>query len=88
MVQASEQGWRRIAYCQQDQPTRRKKKNTMPIETMPEMDGHKPDRQAVIPQKSPTIIRSPYPDVAIPEVSLPAFVLEQAELEWLPVIYT
>jgi len=51
----------------------------MAIETMQEMDGHRPGHQAAISQERPTIIRSPYPDVVVPEVSLPAFVLEQAE---------
>src|SRR6516164_5567849 len=51
----------------------------MAIETIQELDGHRPGHQATISQANPRIIRSPYPDVEIPEVSLPAFVLEQAE---------
>lgn len=48
-------------------------------ETMQEIDGYQPNHQTIIAQARPTIIRSPYPDVEIPEVSLPSFVLEQAE---------
>ena len=51
----------------------------MAIETMQEIDGYWPNHQAAFTQESPTIITSPYPDVEVPEVSLPAFVLEQAE---------
>jgi len=51
----------------------------MAIETLFQMDDSCPFHQVSIPQAKSTIIRSPYPDVAIPEISLPAFVLEQAE---------
>jgi len=51
----------------------------MAIETMQEMEGHMAGQQADISKERPTVIHSPYPDVEVPEVSLPEFVLEQAE---------
>ena len=46
--------------------------------TTPELFADK-GRQAAISKERPTIIHSPYPDVEVPEVSLPAFVLEHSE---------
>jgi acyl-CoA synthetase (AMP-forming)/AMP-acid ligase II len=72
--------------CKAATPGRRKqyrqaerKKNAMAIETVQERDSQRPKHQAAVAPESPMIIRSPYPDVEVPEVSLPEFVLEQAE---------
>jgi acyl-CoA synthetase (AMP-forming)/AMP-acid ligase II len=51
----------------------------MAIETMQEMGSHQSSHQNAISKERPMIIRSPYPDVEVPETSLPGFVLEQAE---------